>query len=94
MREHPTAEFKSKTIRRTEKGYEADGTFTMRGVTKNITVPIADFTTAPTERFGFRGGFECVFTVKRSEFGMDLFIKEGTLGDDVQITASIEGVQR
>ncbi|NNF44974.1 MAG: YceI family protein [Phycisphaerales bacterium] len=94
VREFPTAEFQSSSITKKGEGlYEATGTFTMHGVTKPLTVTIEDYTTAQTTRFGFRGGFECTFTVNRSEYGMSLFVEEGTLGDAVTITAAIEGVR-
>ncbi len=93
VREHPQATFKSASISKiSDSTYEATGDFTMRGVTKRITVPVAEFTTKTLERFGQRAGFLCTFTIKRSEYGMDKLVQEGTLGDEVQITASIEGV--
>ena len=92
VREYPTATFKSTSVRKVAGGtYEADGDFTMHGVTKPLTVTVEQFTTADVPRFGHRGGFETTFTVKRSDYGMDLFVKEGTLGDEVRITAAIEG---
>jgi polyisoprenoid-binding protein YceI len=95
VREFPTAEFRSTSITRVGEGrYEATGDFTMHGVTKTITVQVAKFTATQTTRFGYRGGFECIFTVNRSEFGMGLFVEEGTLGDEVTIKAAIEGVQQ
>jgi polyisoprenoid-binding protein YceI len=94
VREHPTAEFRSTSIRRTGPGaYEAAGDFTMHGVTKPVTARVTEFTAAQTDRFGFRGGFEAEISVKRSDFGMDLFVKEGTLGDEVRIIASIQGLR-
>lgn len=91
----PTAEFKSDSIRTLADGaYEATGTFTMRGVTLPVVVRVDEYIAVQTERFGHRAGFECIFTIKRSEYGMDLFVKEKTLGDEVRITVAIEGVQR
>ena len=74
--------------------YELTGSFTMHGVTRQINATMSEYTTLQTDRFGFRAGFECTFTVKRSDFGMDLFVEEGTLGDEVTITAAIEGVRQ
>lgn len=94
-REYPTAEFKSDSVKPLADGtYELTGAFTMHGVTRSITATLSEYTTLQTDRFGFRAGFECTFTVKRSDFGMDLFVEEGTLGDEVTITAAIEGVRR
>ena len=66
----------------------------MHGVTKPIVARISDYTALQTERFGYRAGFECIFTVKRSEYGMDHGVQDMSLGDDVRITVAIEGVQR
>jgi polyisoprenoid-binding protein YceI len=95
VREYPTARFESTSIRKIDDDtYEADGTFLMHGVTQSITVLLDQYTAKQTVKFGYRAGFECRFTVKRSDYGMDLFVKEGTLGDEVTIIAAIEGVQR
>ncbi len=91
----PTLEFHSTAIRKISGGtYEASGDFTMHGETRTITVRLDEYTTKQTERMGHRAGFECTFTIKRSDYGMDLFVKEGTLGDEVRITVAIEGVAR
>ena len=41
---------------------------------------------------GFKGGFETTFTIKRTDFGMDTYVANGGLGDDVTITVAVEGV--
>ncbi len=89
----PTLEFHSTSIRKiSDATYEATGDFTMHGVTKSITIPLAEYTTLQTERMGHRAGFECIFTVKQSEYGMNYAIEKGGLGDGVRITGAIEGV--
>ncbi|MHC5025761.1 MAG: YceI family protein [Planctomycetota bacterium] len=91
VREYPTAEFRSTSVSKADgDAFDVTGTFTMHGVTRPITVRVDDFTTVQTTKFGFRGGFECTFEVNRSDYGMDLFVKERTLGDTVRIIASIE----
>lgn len=93
-REFPRAEFVGSGARRLDDGaWEVAGDFTMRGVKRPVTVRLEEYTEAQTTKFGYRAGFLCTFTIKRSDFGMDLFVKEGTLGDEVEITASIEGVR-
>ena len=91
--EFPTLEFHSTSIRKiSDATYEATGVFKMHGVTKSITIPLAEYTTLQTERMGHRGGFECIFTVKQSDYGMNYAIERGGLGDEVRITVAIEGV--
>ena len=91
--EFPTLEFHSTSIRKiSDATYETTGDFTMHGVTKSITIPLAEYTTLQTERMGYRAGFECIFTVKQSDYGMNYAIERGALGDEVRITVAIEGV--
>jgi len=93
-REFPTASFKSTAVRAAGEGaFEITGEFTMHGVTKTLTVRAEEYTEATLAKFGHRAGFECRFALKRSDFGMNLFVQEGTLGDEVVIIAAIEGVQ-
>ena len=67
----------------------------MHGVKKPITATLTWFGVKDTEsRFGIRAGFEATFTIKRSDFGMNTYIKEGTLGDDVTLTIALEGVRK
>lgn len=92
-REFPTAEFKSSSVSKIEDGvYEATGSFTMHGVSKALTVRLDDVAEGPTARFGYRGGFECTFEVKRSDYGVDWFLDQ--LSDSVRITAAVAGVRK
>lgn len=92
-REFPTAEFKSSSVSKIEDAvYEATGDFTMHGVTRELTVRLDDVAEGPTARFGYRGGFECTFEVKRGDYGVDWFLDQ--LSDSVRITAAIAGVRK
>ena len=94
-KEYPTASFRSEQISRDDSGtFLATGIFTMHGVSKQITVPLGDYAEADVPKFGYRAGFESIFTVKRSEFGMTSRIDDGTLGDETRITIAVEGVRR
>ena len=63
----------------------------LHGVTKPITVKLEEYTEAATTKFGYRAGFLCTFTIKRSDYGMTSFMDQ--LGDEVQIIAAIEGAR-
>lgn len=90
-REYPKATFKASAIRRIDDTtFEADGEFTMRGVTKPLTITLTGYTERTIEKFGHRCGFETTFTIKRSEFGMTTHFENETLADEVTITVSIE----
>lgn len=91
VREYPQATFKSHAIRKIDDTtYEADGTFTMRGVSRPLTVTLTGYGERTVEKFGHRCAFETTFTIKRSQFGMTTHLEDDVLGDDVTITVSIE----
>jgi len=61
------------------------------GVTKEITAKLTRTGSGKDPKGGARVGFEGVFAIKRSEFGMK-FMPEG-LAEDVQIMLSVEAVK-
>lgn len=90
-REYPKATFKSDKIRKVDDTtYEADGEFTMRGVTRPLTITLTGYNERTIDKFGHRCGFETTFAVKRSEYGMTTHFENETLADEVTITVSIE----
>jgi len=70
--------------------YEATGSFSMHGVTKEITVAIEHTGTGQNRQGASVLGFETTFTVKRSDYGMNFM--QGPIGDEVRLIVSIEGV--
>lgn len=68
---------------------KAVGTLTLLGVEKPLTVNIDHTGSGTSRRGGEIAGFESIFTIKRSDFGMPA----GGLGDEVQITISCEGAR-
>jgi polyisoprenoid-binding protein YceI len=94
VKQFPVITFKSTSVKRaTDKTYEIAGDLTVKGVTKPVTTT---FTVVGAGKKGMQGeirsGGEAVFTVKRSDFGITY--GPGALGEDVQITVSIEGVKQ
>ncbi|MDX2147376.1 MAG: YceI family protein [Planctomycetota bacterium] len=92
----PTISFKSKSIKEGSQGkYELAGDLTLLGQTKPITATL-EFTgeNDAGPRFGYRLGLEAVFTIKRSDFGMNYGLDTGALGDEVQITVAVGGVRK
>jgi len=65
------------------------GDFTLKGVTREITVEAVHIGSGRDPFTQYRAGFETVFTIRRSEFGMDAML--GGIGDEVRITVAIEG---
>ena len=68
------------------------GDLSYRGQTKSITVPV-DVTGEAESRRGMRQGFHSEFTFKRSDFGGSYGIENGSLGDEVTIIVSLQGVR-
>ncbi len=89
VKEYPEITFVSKKIAKSGDHFDVTGDFTMHGVTKSVTVPVVkmkeDKDFAGKDR---RIGFDAVFTIKRSDFGMNFM--PGGIGDDVQITFAAE----
>lgn len=88
---HATATFKSTSSRRTGKStYEVTGEFTMRGVSKPLTVTV-DWLGTSESRRGTTCGLETTFSVKRSDYGINYGLPGDFLGDDTKIILAIEG---
>ena len=86
--EFPTLTFKSKSVKAAGKGeYEVTGDLTIHGVTKTLTVKVAHTGTGKGQS-GEVVGFETVFTIKRSDFGMKFMHPQ--LGDEVRVTLALE----
>lgn len=89
-KQFPTLSFKSTSIKKTgENTFEVVGDFSLKGVTKSITITVNKVGQADT-RMGRRAGFDTSFTIKRSEYNMGGMV--GPVGDDVTIFVSVEGV--
>jgi polyisoprenoid-binding protein YceI len=90
-KDFPKMSFRSTGAKKTgERTYELTGQLTMCGKTKPVTATLEFCGMADTSR-GFKAGFEAQFTIKRSEFGMNYGVGEGTLGDEVRVIVGLEG---
>lgn len=92
-KEFSTITFKSSSLKPIEGrdgAYTVSGDLTLLGTTKPIEAII--------ERTGVNGnpvmrkaGYEAIFTIKRSDFGMTWGVDNGALGDDVRLVVGLEG---
>jgi len=95
---HPEIRFVGKKIAPAGEGkYDVTGDLTMRGVTKEVTLPVA-FTGLLKTPFGDeRAGFETSLTLNRKEFGIswNKALDQGgfMLSDDVTISINLETVK-
>lgn len=93
----PEITFKSEALKDTAGSrYEAKGTLTMHGVSKEVTVALERIGTKDLgeKMGGIRTGFEGSVTIKRSDFGMKYGIDMGMLGDEIKLIFGIEGTRK
>ncbi len=85
--------FSSTSVKKVGDGrFEIKGNMTLLGKTRPITIQ-ARQTGAGKDPWGnYRVGFETMFTIMRSEYGMD-FMLNG-VSDAVDLTVSVEGIRK
>lgn len=89
-KEFPTLTFKSKSVKKSsDTKFEVTGELTLRGQTKPLTVN-AELTGTGKGQRGEVAGMRTIFTIKRSDFGMDFMQGKG-LADEVELIVSLEG---
>jgi polyisoprenoid-binding protein YceI len=94
---HATITFKSsKVVKRSAEQFEIEGTLTIRGIAKQLTLPIAYLGTATDPWGNVRAGFEGETTINRKDFGLNwnAALEAGgfLVGDDVKISVSLETI--
>ena len=92
-KQFPAIMLKSKSVKKAgKKAYQATVELSLHGVKKEITIDITHIGSGDHPRFGARAGFESVFTVSRSDYGIDFM--PGGIGDEVEITVFIKGARQ
>lgn len=92
--EFPTITFKSTAVKKVDdKTWEVTGDLSLHGVTKPLTIKVTRTGTGPGMKPGeTRTGLETVFTIKRSDFGMNYMVPK--IGDEVTLAVGIEGIKQ
>lgn len=92
VQKFPAIRFRSTKVGRNGTGkYLVDGELTLHGATRPVRVEIEP-TGMGKGMFGeVRSGLETVFTIKRTDYGMDKMV--GPVGDDVRLMVSLEGIR-
>lgn len=99
VEKHPEITFVSESIRPVgDNRYAVTGTFTLRGVSKKITLPVT-FLGAGQDPWGnTRAGFSTETSIDRKEYGMvwNANLDQGgyILGDDVEIEVNLETIEQ
>ena len=95
--EHPTITFTSTRVRRASGNqFDVVGPLAIRGVRKEITVPVTYLGNVKDPWGKERAGFEAELTMNRKDFGLNwnAVLEAGgfVIGDEVKISLSIQAV--
>jgi polyisoprenoid-binding protein YceI len=95
---YPTMQFRSsRVVRQSEATLLVTGELTIRGIARQITVPVTILGSTTIPRVGRLVGFETTFTINRCDFGVLGQRWSGgsaTLGDEVTIRLQAGGLKR
>jgi polyisoprenoid-binding protein YceI len=94
---YPTLTFKSSHVVKTgDDTYDVIGTLTIRGVAREVTLPVSYLGTAKDPWGNARAGFEASLTLNRKDFGLtwNAALETGgfLVGDEVRISLSIQAI--
>lgn len=95
---YPTATFTSNGVRNNGDHDVLDGDFTLKGVTKPVSLDLEFYGVNPGVGHGEVAGFEASVVLNRKDFGIDIDMPLETggavVGDKVTITIEIEAVKQ
>jgi polyisoprenoid-binding protein YceI len=95
---HPTATFRSTGVRADGDNYAVDGEFTLKGITKPVTLNLEFNGVNPGMGHGEVAGFEASVVLNRKDFGIDIDMPLETggtvIGEKVTITLEIEALKQ
>jgi polyisoprenoid-binding protein YceI len=95
----PTITFVSSHVTKTsDQQYDVTGTLTIRGVAKQVTLPVAYLGDAKDPWGNARVGFETALTINRRDYGLlwNAALETGgfLVGDEVKISVSAQAIQQ
>lgn len=91
-KQFPKMTFRSTAVAKGEgDAYAITGDLELHGVKKSITFDVQKVGEGDFDKFGYRAGFTGSFTIDRFDFGIES--SGETLGHDVEMTFSIEGIR-
>ncbi|HJZ78369.1 MAG TPA: YceI family protein [Vicinamibacterales bacterium] len=94
---HPTLTFVSSHVtKKSDDRFDVEGTLTIRGVAKTVTLPVTYLGEAKDPWGNTRVGFETELTINRKDFGLmwNTALETGgfLVGDDVKISVSAQAI--
>lgn len=96
--QYPVATFRSTSVRADGDDYVLDGDFTLKGITKPISLHLEFNGVNPGMGHGAVAGFEASVVLNRKDFGVDIDLPLETggsvVGDKVTITLEIEALKQ
>src|SRR5262245_20773246 len=97
VEKHPTFTFvSSRVTRKSEERFDVEGTLTIRGIAKAVTLPVTHLGEAKDPWGNTRVGFETELTINRKEFGLmwNAALETGgfLVGDEVKISVSAQAI--
>jgi len=98
VEKYPTATFVSTSVTSDGEAYRVEGDFTLKGVTRQISLPVEFNGVNPGMGHGAVAGFEASVVLNRKDFGIDIDMPLETggavVGDKVTITLEIEALKQ
>jgi len=86
----------SRVVKKSDEHYDVTGTLTIRGVAKEVTLPVIYVGEAKDPWGNARAGFETEITINRKDFGLmwNAALETGgfLVGDDVKISVSAQAI--
>ena len=98
VEKYPVAAFTSTGVEFDGGKYVLNGQFTLKGVTKPVSLDLEFYGTNPGMGHGQVAGFEASVVLNRKDFGIDIDLPLETggavVGDKVTVTLDIEAVRQ
>ena len=98
VEKYPTATFASTAVTANGDKYVLDGDFTLKGVTKPVSLELEYYGVNPGMGHGEVAGFEASVVLNRKDFGIDIDMPLETggvvVGDKVTVTLEIEATKQ
>ena len=93
VNQYPTMTFKSTSVKKNGVDkFDVTGDLSLHGVTKSVTVTMKKTGEGDDPWGNHRIGFEGMFKLKRSEYGMDKMLEAAS--DEIRIIVAVEGTKK